>query len=593
MKNVISIVDGELRLCSGLDEYAFGKTNYDAIVTQQGILATCDSNDGETLHFSFEKWSFAEIKSFDQPDRDERLVFYCNKNPLSDKAKTLLDYYDKCGNPQASTDDKDNMYLASLAVCTILTQAANGEVDLPLNGGGGILIDGLEGRKKSNKKLKLLFLPHDIFIYSLAGFSVVEQADLHNCWVNPSLTGLPAICFMRSCLAYKMLTGRYPYPTSDKLTRNADLLDRNFLPLELSVNGINPELAATVNKGLKLNSNSVNIPGKKAKGKTSEDLTPQKDFPLELLANAKDSISSNLSDQAFEEKVKSYKKLQNSRVKTKRTLRRNATAFLVSLIALVAIIIYARSAYKGYLNDYTTKGLTSVETIQTFFKGINTMDIPLLQGFIDGRSANKYLDAVSNVYVISKQRQSTGGDNGYQKPAKFFSMVTNPSMLSMVGLYGVTNITIDGKKYDEYIDLKMNKEVPAPISQELGLTINKGDLSVHSVEYYTLHSEGTDTDIYVTKNKDTFTLTFKKNKWIITDIKTSESDVELDSNLFKSEYFNLLIQNDGDPVKTINQLSFKYDFLPSQKEMKIEKQAYEDYINDPYKGLFNNPSSNQ
>ncbi len=587
MKNVVTIVDDELRLCSGLDEYKFGKTNFNSIVTQNGILATCDSNDGEPLHFSFENWSFADIKSFEVPDNEERIVFYCNKNPLSKDAVTLSELYEKSGKQDATTQDKDNMYLASLAVCTILTQAANDEVELPLNGSGGILVDGIGASKKSDQKLQLLFLPQDLFKYSIAGLSEVEQADVHNCWVNPSLHGLPAICFMRSSVAYKMLTGRYAYPAANNVTRNADILDKKFLPLELSVNGINPDLAAAVNKGLKLNSNSVNIPGKKATGKKSEDLLPTKDFPLELLANAKNNISAKLSDQAFEEKVKSYQKLQASKVNTKRTLRRNTAAFITALVVIIFAILYGRSSYQTYLNDYTTKGLTSVQTVQTFFKGLNTMDITLLQTFTQGRSANRYIDAISNVYVISKQRMSSGGgDGGYQKPAKFFVMVTNPSMLSVVGLYGVTNVKVDGKQIDEYIDLKKNKEKPEPLTEELGIALRKGDRSVHSVEYYTLHTEGTNNDIFVTKNKDTFTLTFKKNKWVITDIETSSQDIQLDSDVFKGEYFNLIIQNDGDAVKSINQLSFKYDFLPSQKEMTIERDAFIEYLQNPYKDIF-------
>ena len=587
MKNVVSIVDNEIRLCSGLDEYKFGKTNFNSIVTQNGILATCDSNDNEPLHFSFENWSFADIKSFEVPDNDERIVFYCNKNPLSSNAITLAELYEKSGNQDASTQDKNNMYLASLAVCTILTQAANGEVELPLNGSGGILVDGIGASKKSDKKLQLLFLPQDLFKYSIAGLTEFEQADVHNCWINPSLHGLPAICFMRSSVAYKMLTGRYAYPAANNVTRNADILDKKFLPLELSVNGINTELAAAVNKGLKLNSNSVNIPGKKAKGKKSEDLTPQKDFPLELLANAKNNISSSLSEEAFEEKVKSYQKLQTSRINTSRTLRRNTTAFITALVVLIFLILYGRSSYNTYLNDYTTKGLTSVQTIQTFFKGLNTMDITLLQTFTEGRSTNRYIDAISNVYVISKQRMSSGGgDGGYQKPAKFFVMVTNPSMLSIVGLYGVTNINVDGKHVDEYIDLKKNKEKPEGLTQEQGIILHKGDKSVHSVEYYTLHTEGTNNDIYVTKNKDTFTLTFKKKKWVITNIETSEETIAIDSDVFKSEYFNLIIQNDGDAVKSIKQLSFKYDFLPSEKEMITERDAFVEYLKNPYKDIF-------
>ena len=584
MKNVVTITDGELRLSSSLGEYAFGKTNYNSNITQSGILATCDSAQDQPLHFSFEKWSFADIKSYDVPDNEERVVFYCNKNPLSDKALSLIELYEKSGSQNASTADKDNMYYASLALCTILTQAANDEVELPLNGGGGILVDGYQDSDRN--KLQLLFLPHNIFKTSVAALKDLEQADLHNCWVNPSLEGLPAICFMRSCVAYKMLTGRYPYPSANTISRNADLLDKNFLPLELSVNGVNQELAQAVNKGLKLNSNSVAIPGKKAKGKKSEDLLPQKDFPLELLAKAKENISSTLSDQAFEEKVNSYKKLQNSRVKTKRTIRRNATTILVIIIAILAGILYGRSTYNNYLDDYTTKGLTSVQTIQAFFKGMNTMDVNLLQSFIDGRSANRYADAISNVYVISKQRMSTGGgDGGYVKPAKYFVMLTNSSMQSIIGLYGATNVKVDGKSIDEYIDLQKNKDNPQILTQEAGVTINKGDKSVHSVTYYTLHTEGTDNDIYVTKNTDTFTLTYKKNKWIITDIENNAQDINLDSSLFKAEYFNLLLQNNNDVIKTINQLSYKYDFLPSEKELKIEKEVYEEYLRDPFKGI--------
>ena len=134
--------------------------------------------------------------------------------------------------------------------------------------------------------------------------------------------------------------------------------------------------------------------------------------------------------------------------------------------------------------------------------------------------------------------------------------------------------------------MQKNKDKPQIITQEQGVSVNKGDKSVHSVEYYTLHTEGANNDFYIIKNKDTFTLTFKKNKWIITDIENNTEEVNIDSDAFKDEYFMVLLQNNGDCVKTISQLSVKYDFLPSEKEMKIEKQAFEEYLSDPFKGLF-------
>ena len=576
MKNVVSIIDGELRLCSGLGEYAFGKTNYNSVVTQQGLLAQCDSEPDKPLHFSFTPWSFTDIKSYDVEGNEERIVFYCAQNPFSKNALTLFELFSQAGNEKATVKNKDDMYNASFSVCAALTQAAKEGIDIPVNGAGGILVDGKN----------LLFLPHNVFIHSVAGLNAVEQSDLNNCWINPTLTNLPAICFLRATIAYKMLTGRFAYPAADTLTRNADILDKNFLPLELSVNGINLELAKAVNKALKLNSNSVSIPGKKPKGKKSEELIPEADFPLELLANAKDTTSATLSDKEFEEKVKSYKKMQGSRVNTKRTIRRNTTTIIISLIAIVCVGLFIRSSYKNYLDEYTSKGLTSTQTIQAFFKGMNNLDITMLENFVKGKSTNRYVDAISNVYVISKQRQSNnGGDSGYVKPAKFFLTVTDYSRLKLAGLYGVSNLKIDGKASDEYIELQKNINNPEPIKEELGITLNNGDKSVHSVEYYTMHTEGTDNDILLTKNIDTFTLTYKKDRWIITSIETSAQDCNLDSNQFKSDYFTRVAENNGDVVKTIKELSLTYDFLPSQKEMTIEKQIFDEYLANPYKDI--------
>lgn len=576
MKNVVSIIDGELRLCSGLGEYAFGKTNFNSIITQKGLIAQRDSDSDKPLHFSFTPWTFQDIKSFDAEGHDERIVYFCAPNPFSSNACTLHDLYSKAGNSDAQVQDKDRMFNASFAVCSALTQAAKENIDIPVNGAGGILVD----------QDKLLFLPKDLFKNSLAGLSAIEQSDLHNCWINPSLTEIPAICFLRATVVYKMLTGRFAYPASDALTRNADILDRNFLPLELNVNGINLELAQAVNKALKLNSNSVAIPGKKPKGKKSAELIPDADFPLDLLAAAREGSTSNLTDKEFEDKVNAYKKKQGSRVNTKRTIRRNTTTILVSLIAVAAVILWARSTYKNHLDDYTTKGLTSTQTIQAFFKGVNNLDISLLEQFTKGKSVNRYVDAVSNVYVISRQTQANGGTSGYIKPAKYFLTTTDLSKLNLAGLYGVTNITIDGKSSDEYVDLLKYKDKPAALETEQGVILNNGDKSVHKVEYYTLHTEGTNNAIYITRSTDTFTLTFTKDRWMITDIDSTQEDIAFDNNKFREEYYSRLAANNTDVEKTIKELSLSYDFLPSAKELSIEKKIIEEYIMNPYKDIF-------
>ena len=78
-----------------------------------------------------------------------------------------------------------------------------------------------------------------------------------------------------------------------------------------------------------------------------------------------------------------------------------------------------------------------------------------------------------------------------------------------------------------------------------------------------------------------------KDKWVITDIDSITEDIDINSNIFKGEYFNRVIANGGDVVKSIKELSLTYDFLPSEKEMTIEKKLLDEYIADPYKGILN------
>ena len=40
--NIVTIESKEIRLNSGMNEAAFGKTNYESIVTEQGLIAECN-----------------------------------------------------------------------------------------------------------------------------------------------------------------------------------------------------------------------------------------------------------------------------------------------------------------------------------------------------------------------------------------------------------------------------------------------------------------------------------------------------------------------------------------------------------------------
>lgn len=554
MKELITISDGELRLTSNLDEYSFGKTNYDSIVTQEGLLF-----DGK----NFTSWTFSDVKSFEDPDRKERIVFYCGKNPLSSQAKTLAAFYKQ--------DDEESLK-AVKAVCQAYQIAAKSKLEFPIMGAGGILVD------LSKNETKILFLPQGLYKNTVSGLSASDYYEEEGAWINQTIYNLPAICFERAVFVYKLLTGSFPYANIDQIERNADILDQNFLPLEMAIDGIDLQLAKEVNKALKLNSNVVNIPGKKKKGKNSEDLKPNPDFPMELLDQAwklSKEQKTKIKNTDFEEKAQTYMKRKKSQIRTKRRIRRNTAKIGVGITLAIVLATIISNTIKTNQGQYYTKGLTSTQTIQAFFMGINAKDVTMISNFVKGKKPQNYVDMVSQIYVLSKQRKIYDKDNGFASPENWLLFSTNAEKYDMSGLYGVTQLKIDGTAYPINVKVYKKNQKPEAVTQEGDILLKDKDQSVRKVEYYLLHSEGENFNIVVEKITDIFTLTYKKDRWIITDISSSSESVKVKPLVFKNDYLNQLILTNGDVIKAVDQLRLSYDWLPGKTELEMEKELME------------------
>ena len=171
---LLTIENGELRLNTNLDEYTFGKTAHDAVLSQEGVLF-----DGK----NFRQWTFEEVKSYDaeKNGKAERLVFYCAKNPLSDGARTLAELLEEGG---------ENALSATLAACTALTAASKDGNQIPMVGAGGIMIDGN----------KVLFAPESLYSYAANTLPAQETLLQHQGYLNETIKGLPALCFERAAI---------------------------------------------------------------------------------------------------------------------------------------------------------------------------------------------------------------------------------------------------------------------------------------------------------------------------------------------------------------------------------------------------------
>ena len=546
---LLTIENGELRLNSNLDEYTFGKTGHDNILSYEGVIF-----DGK----NFKQWAFEEVKSYEAEKNGtpEHLVFYCAKNPLSKNGRTLAQYFEEGGKACLE---------AVKAVCAALTAAAVDGNAIPFVGAGGIMIDGES----------VLFAPEALFSYAANTLPAEDTLNQHQGYINDTLKGLPLLCFERAAIVYRLLSGRLPFTATDSIARNADIFDQKFLPVEYCVNGINGRLARAVNNALKLNSTAVNVPGKRKKGKSSDDLRPSAEFPLEMLDEAwelSQKQAKDGNDKEFEEKVAAYIKSQNSKINTKRNIKRNATTITVVSAIIIAGIFAAVNTIKTRGADYTSVGLTSTQTIRAWMNAVNEKDTMLLSDFGNGRAANDFGDMVSRIYVMHKQRLAYGNDNGFAYPANWLFYITDEAKYKKSGIYGVTNLKIDGKAESLSVELKRRNEKPAPLEKEGSVTLQKGSTSVHKIEYYLLYTEGDEVDYIVEKVTSTVTLTFKKNRWVITGLSSENENINADCEAFKADYFEALKENDGEVIKAVNSLRGKYEWLPEKDAMERERE---------------------
>lgn len=543
---LIELVDEQLRLNSHLNEYSFGKTNYESALAQEGKFW-----DGK----NFSNWSFNDVQAFNVEGKEERIVFYCGNNPLGKQFKSLQDYFEEGG---------EQMFSAAKLICEVLTKAAEKNIEIPQVGPAGILI---------NSKNSVLFMPQALFLNSTNGLSKTEQFYSQYAILNQSLSELPSICFTRACIAYKALTGFFPFEKEDLVERNSDILDKNFMPVELCIQNINSQLAKEINRGLKLNSNIVNIPGKRKKGKSSEDLTPSKEFPIELLDEAWKLAKEQQKNgnKEFEERARNYMKSKNSRISAKRKLRKNSlTIAAIFIVAAIAGFI-TLDTVNAKQSELTSKGLTSVQTIQAFFYGVNTQATTLLDNISKGKSSKRFIDTVSQVFVLSKQRESYGS-KGFVTPENWLIYSTTENRYDNSTIYGITNLRIDGSDKISELDVKMYsfKDNPEPVTKEGNVSLSKGSVSVHTADYYFIYSDGEEHFFQIEKRHSTFTLTFMKERWIITDIITESEIMDVDCNEFKSDYFKALSEFNNNQLEAVESLRDKYIWLPTSYAMKTE-----------------------
>lgn len=517
--NIVSLKENKIWLNSALDEMMFGKTKSSLLLNNKGIIAFLKEND-----ISFSEWKFTETCFF------EGKVFFTG--PFSGTPLQIL-------IEKQAPNLEDVLY----KICTVYAEALKNSVNLPCNGPSGIIIS-----KDANQ---ILFLPEKTFDSAMANFGRDVYNFYQDSWRDYIQTGAKALMFALGTMAYFACAKKLPFNTEKDLK----ISDRNFLPLEYEVNGINKKLASVTDTLLR--------------GKSLET-----DFPLELLKKELfegESRKNALPENEFLEKVKKYTETSRNKLHRLRFFRRNWPKFAAGFIFALIISIAVLSIITETGKKPTVIGLDSTQTTKVFYRGIHTMDTDLmLAAAKDCPEAQRYISQVPQLYVTGQMRSAFNFESGVSTPENWFYFEPDSTKSYSHYIYGITNFQIDGEADSLNISVPTRKNHPGRklFSETGNEKIEKNPDAQHTVTYYLVHNQ--DNLIYAEKYTTLVTLKYIKKRWQILSLDQKSVTQILSPLPVSLAYKAALAESKGNILQAVDSIRKDYQWVPTEESLRIE-----------------------
>ena len=524
----VFLYDGKIFLDSRMASNVFVKAGFAGKIRENGLLV--ELND-ETWNFSL--WNFdgtvssADLKEFAHSENETVFLEGSCFDGLA-----LSECFEAFGK-------KDSIKACSL-VCNALDALDESKAALSLVGAGGIIV--------SKDFSKVLFLPKNLIEISLSSFGEENFSELYGSYLNPLFSGKAAVHFLQAAIVYKAICGKVPFAEKSSSARETDIRDLNYCPLRYAVFGVDEKILLFTENAF-----------------AGKDCSfPKEEFSaLEL----KEPSSSDL--EKFNEESQKFLLRKEKKIRTKRWLRAKSTMIKICVAVFVFAIAAFVSLYRTFLEKRTTKGLTSLQTLEMYYSAVNLLDIDSARAS-SAKSLGGRVDRLANIFVTGKTSSMYNAGNDLVPPSVW--LVKNQLNHN---IYGISNFTVDGNPCRTFFKGQRRKENPAAITEENGQKIFPGEKKEYYVEFFIFDSLGEDS-LCVSLQKEKVSLEFKKDRWIIFDIQTEIESRFLKFSELKAEYSFAMEKCGGDVFACASVLRQKYDFIPSDQEIKDAEKYVEE-----------------
>ena len=524
--------DDTLFLDTSMTQSAFANSRLSERLAEHGVTAENKNNE-----WTFAPWTFTGT----MVSADSSVETVLLEGTGFDGC-TLKEYFDEAGKDTSAEAQ------AAVAVCSAINCAIKSGQKLPNNGAGGIFI--------STAKDRIIFVPEDLFETAAACRGETAYSENEGMYLYRTLGGNASLRFTQAVIAYRALSGTFPYTNENTVKRHEDYGDKNFAHLADTLYGVDNSLATAIDSALMQND--------KNDKHTDKNILPE--FPLSIFCQEveKDASSrtAKISPQQFYSIAKKKQRSFARSLAAKRWFRHYNTTVLVGSIVVALIALFAFNHWKEGQRNPTTKSLTSTQTVDLFYSAVNNLDVVAAQCAVTGTQVQPLLNTISNFYVTSKSRSGYDIKSACVTPASWLWFNSD----GCYTIFGLTQLTIDGVPSPLMFEGPRKSSHPRPLSEETGIELSEGASVTHLVHYFQINSEGLNT-LHIIETNDTVSAVWHKDKWQISSIIQKQTEHAVEMSAFYREYKSAYAEHENDPVKAAAALSSLYTWINTPKEV--------------------------
>lgn len=588
---------GKLFLNTTMSQSAFSKSRLQEKISEKGTLAV-KTDSG----WNFEPWYFD----------NSRLSEIDENSTLSEEAKerkrtiilegkafegcTLKNYFDQDYSKHLDEEEKAYVICAAALTCSALEESVNQKYNINCCGGGGIFI--------ASDFSKIIFLPYGLFLSSVSCNSDDISSEYSGIYLNPSLKNESFVHFTQCVIAYRALTGNFPYNKLKKSFRHEDYIDGNFTPISKSVWALNKELADFIDSSLKrkpqlssdrrvrsVTDTTARVNSILEGTKSGNVNLTKAAFPLEIFYNELgltddgkipeskklNSVirTSDVSPDEFEASSRKYTEGFDRKLKFKRWARHNRTRIIAVTCCTACAIGITLSFVKSNRSQPTTISLNSMETVEMFYSAFNNLENTAALRCLESSKVSQIPNMINNVYVASKSRSVYDKKEETVPLSQWLYFNYDCSY----NIFGLSQFMINTQKGSLYREGPAKNTNPKPLAEEFDSPIRKGETKVYKTSYYFIFNEDKE-NLGIEEYEDKVELTFKKNRWVISKFTSQQlGTTVVNLNAFKQDYLNAMEHNEKDVLSASEELTEKYPWMSMGSEIMEGKDAFlEDQI---------------